>query len=74
MYFNSIDFSLQIFGERTYFQFYLDLYFLTIDIDFSRRCDHPGARINLAILIFHFETNLYDIRHWDDELEAYSKD
>jgi hypothetical protein len=74
MYFNGLDFSLKILEEKTYFQIYIDLCFLVIDIDFSRRCHHHGARIYLTLFTLHFEGSLYDTRHWDDELGEYSKD
>lgn len=74
LYYRGLEFHIRIFGEKAYFQFYLDLYFLTINIDFTRRCYHPGVCFDFSILTFSFESKVYDIRHWDYELEQYSKD
>ena len=71
MYFDGIDFSINFLSENTYFQFYLDLYIFKIDLDFSRRCDHQGARFNLSLFNANFDFGRYDIRHWDDELNDY---
>ena len=74
MYFGGLDFSINLFSEKKYFQFYLDLYVLKIDLDITRRCHHHGISFNLSILNVNFDFNQYDIRHWDDELNDYCTD
>ena len=71
MYFDGLDFSINILNEKKYFQFYLDLYILKLDLDFSRRCHHQGIRFNFSIFNVNFDFSKYDIRHWDDELNDY---
>ena len=71
MYLDGLDFSIQILKEKTYFQLYLDLYILKLDLDFSRRCDHQGIRLNFSLFNVNFEFSKYDTRHWDDELNDY---
>ena len=73
MYFAGLDFSIQLFSEDTYFQFYMDLYILKLDIDFSRRCDHQGLRLDFSLFNVNFDFSRYDIRHWDDETNDYQK-
>ena len=73
MYFDGLEFSIQILKDKTYFQFYLDLYLLKLNLDFSRRCDHQGIRLNFSIFNVNFDFTKYDIRHWDDELNDYQK-
>ncbi len=73
MYFMGIDFSINLFSENKYFQFYLDLYIFKIDLDISRRCHHQGIRFNLSLFNVNFDFSKYDTRHWDDELNDYEK-
>ena len=73
MYFDGFDFSINILNEKKYFQFYLDLYILKLDLDFSRRCHHQGIRFNFSIFNVNFDFSKYDIRHWDDELNDYER-
>jgi hypothetical protein len=71
MYFNGLNINFELFGRKTYFQLYLDIFLLKLDIDKSRRCDHQGMRISFSILNINFEFNKYDTRHWNDELDQF---
>lgn len=71
--FMGIDFSINLFSENKYFQFYLDLYIFKIDLDISRRCHHQGIRFNISLFNVNFDFSKYDTRHWDDELNDYEK-
>jgi len=73
MYFSGLDFNIRALTEHKYFQFYLDLYLIKIDLDITRRCHHHGITFNLSFLNINFDFRQYDIRHWDDELNTYSK-
>ena len=73
MYFDGLEFSIQILKDKTYFQLYLDLYILKLNLNFSRRCDHQGIDLNFSIFNVNFDFTHYDIRHWDDELNDYQK-
>jgi hypothetical protein len=73
MYFSGLDFSINLFSEKKYFQFYLDLYVFKINLDITRRCHHHGVSFNISIFNFNFDFNQYDIRHWNDELNNYEK-
>jgi hypothetical protein len=67
MYFMGLDFSINLFSEYKYFQFYLDLYIFKIDLDISRRCNHQGIRFNISLFNVNFDFSKYDIRHYYDE-------
>lgn len=71
MYFNGLDFNIELFGDKTYFQFYLDLYLFKLDLTWSRRRDHAGINLYLTLFNVNLESNIYDIRHWDEELEKH---
>ena len=71
MYFMGLDFTIQAFTEKKYFQFYLDLYILKIDLDFSRRCNHHGISFTFSLFNVNFDFRQYDIRHWNDEFNIY---
>jgi len=73
MYFDGLEFSIQILKDKTYFQLYLDLYILKLNLNFSRRCHHQGIDLNFSIFNVNFDFTKYDIRHWDDELNDYQK-
>jgi hypothetical protein len=71
MYFAGLDFTIQALTEKKYFQFYLDLYILKIDLDITRRCHHHGISFTFSLFNVNFDFRQYDIRHWDDELNTY---
>ena len=71
MYFNGLDLSIELFSDKKYFQFYLDLYIFKLDFTSSRRCDHHGVNFYLTLFNINFEFMTYDTRHWDDELGVY---
>lgn len=73
MYFSGLDFNIRAFTEKNYFQFYLDLFIFKIDFDITRRCHHHGISFTLSLFNINFDFRQYDIRHWDDELNTYSK-
>ena len=73
MYFMGIDFSINLFSENKYFQFYLDLYIFKINLDITRRCNHHGITFELSLFNVNFDFTQYDIRHWDDELNDYER-
>ena len=51
MYFGGLEFSIQILKDKTYFQLYLDLYILKLNLNFSRRCDHQGIDLKVLYMI-----------------------
>lgn len=71
MYFNGLDLSLQLFTEKTIFQFLIDIFIFKLYLDISRRCDHPGTRLYISIFNVNFEFAMYDTRHWDVESNKY---
>lgn len=73
MYFMGIDFSINLFSENKYFQFYLNLYIFKINLDITRRCNHHGITFELSLLNVNFDFTQYDIRHWNDELNDYER-
>lgn len=74
MYFNGLDFSIEMFTDKSHFRLYLDLYLLKLDLGSSRRCDHHGITFYLSLFNVNFDFNKYDTRHWNDELNCYSND
>ena len=73
MYFMGIDFSINLFSENKYFQFYLNLYIFKINLDITRRCNHHGITFELSLFNVNFDFTQYDIRHWNDELNDYER-
>ena len=73
MYVMGIDFSINLFSENKYFQFYLNLYIFKINLDITRRCNHHGITFELSLFNVNFDFTQYDIRHWNDELNDYER-
>jgi hypothetical protein len=42
-------------------------YLFGIELEFSARCDHAGARFAIALFGYEFDVHLYDTRHWNEE-------
>jgi hypothetical protein len=36
------------------------------------RRDHAGLRVEIGLLGYDFEFQIYDVRHWDDEKSTYT--
>jgi hypothetical protein len=43
---------------------------LGLDIDIKK--DHAGIRISLSFLMYEIEGHIYDVRHWDYDLNKWS--
>jgi hypothetical protein len=41
-------------------------------LDLSMRRDHAGLRVEIGLLGYDFEFQIYDVRHWDYEKNTYS--
>lgn len=43
----------------------------SLEFDWSRRVDHAGINIDIAIFGFHIRTAFIDRRHWDYKLKKW---
>ena len=47
---------------------------LDVDIDLNwRGRDHAGPRLELSVLGYYFNIQIYDNRHWDHDLNQWEK-
>src|ERR1017187_1811394 len=47
--------------------------FFHIRINWNRKTDHAGFRLDITLLGFMFEFTIYDTRHWDEENDCWQK-
>lgn len=47
------------------FQFMKSEYLLHLELEYTTRQDHAGARVELALFGYELHLNLHDSRHWD---------
>ncbi len=60
--FKGIESEILFLREWSWFKFY---------VNFDRKCDHAGIKLDIEIFGFNFYIKYYDSRHWDYEKDRW---
>lgn len=72
----STDFSFQILQKysNNYYCIHINIFnLITFYNGWTKEQDHAGFGIELGILGLNIQYNIYDIRHWNDEINNYEE-